>query len=79
MGRGGGGGALLQVDKELVDMLKDQGFGIAVETVGTRALPCARDWGCCSPKAGTPLVLAPGDPGAQALGRPMTFTVAGKT
>ncbi len=52
-----GGEPLLQVDKDLVDMLKGQGFTVAVETNGTRALPCPLDWVCCSPKAGAPLVL----------------------
>jgi 7-carboxy-7-deazaguanine synthase (Cx14CxxC type) len=52
-----GGEPLLQVDKELVDMLKGEGFMVAVETNGTRSLPCPLDWVCCSPKAGAPLVL----------------------
>ncbi len=56
-----GGEPLLQVDTALVDALRAQGFTIAVETNGTRALPCRLDWVCVSPKADAPLVLQEAD------------------
>jgi 7-carboxy-7-deazaguanine synthase (Cx14CxxC type) len=56
-----GGEPLLQVDKELVNALHDQGFEIAVETNGTKLPPAGIDWICVSPKAGAELILRQGD------------------
>lgn len=56
-----GGEPLLQVDAELVDALRAQGFEIAVETNGTKVPPPGLDWICVSPKAGAPLVLTSGN------------------
>jgi 7-carboxy-7-deazaguanine synthase len=56
-----GGEPLLQVDARLVDALRDRGFVVAIETNGTLALPCRIDWVCCSPKAGSRLVLREAD------------------
>lgn len=49
-----GGEPLLQLDRELVDALHQQGFKVAVETNGSVALDGDRmgiDWVCCSPKS----------------------------
>lgn len=45
-----GGEPLLQVDDELVAMLKGAGWFIALETNGTRPAPAGIDWIACSPK-----------------------------
>lgn len=51
-----GGEPLLQLDEELVWILKDFGFYVAVETNGTIApIPDGVDWVCVSPKAGAVL------------------------
>lgn len=50
-----GGEPLLQLDEELVWILKDFGFYVAVETNGTQKVPDGIDWVCVSPKAGTKL------------------------
>jgi 7-carboxy-7-deazaguanine synthase (Cx14CxxC type) len=55
-----GGEPALQLDSRLVDALHDEDFEIAVETNGTRPLPCGLDWICVSPKAGTDLVVCAG-------------------
>ncbi len=52
-----GGEPLLQVDQGLVEALHEQGFEVAVETNGTRALVPGLDWVCVSPKAGAPCVV----------------------
>ena len=46
-----GGEPALQVDAELIATLKAEGFYIAIETNGTKALPDGIDWVCCSPKS----------------------------
>lgn len=56
-----GGEPALQLDADLLAALKRQGFEVAVETNGTRALPSGLDWITVSPKAGAPLVVREGD------------------
>jgi 7-carboxy-7-deazaguanine synthase (Cx14CxxC type) len=56
-----GGEPMLQIDAALVDALHAEGFEIAVETNGTRAVPRTIDWICVSPKAGAELVQRSGD------------------
>ncbi len=46
-----GGEPTLQVDKELVSMLKDEGFYVAMETNGTGHVPENVDWVTLSPKS----------------------------
>ncbi|MDB5685749.1 MAG: queE [Rhizorhabdus sp.] len=55
-----GGEPLLQVDPDLIDALKAEGFEIAVETNGTIAAPAGIDWICVSPKAGSEIVQRTG-------------------
>ena len=45
-----GGEPLLQLDGELIDLLHQAGFEIAVETNGTIQAPQGIDWLCVSPK-----------------------------
>ena len=56
-----GGEPMLQLDRELIDVLHERGFRIAVESNGT--LPAAEgiDWLCVSPKAGTDVVQRSGN------------------
>ena len=56
-----GGEPLLQVDRELIDVLHVHEFEIAVETNGTVAAPAGLDWICVSPKAEAPLLQTSGD------------------
>lgn len=56
-----GGEPTLQLDEALIEALHEEGFEIAIETNGTRALPRGIDWVCVSPKAGAPLVVTAGD------------------
>lgn len=56
-----GGEPLLQLDPELIRVLHDVGFRIAVETNGTLAAPADLDWICVSPKADAPLRQRSGD------------------
>lgn len=56
-----GGEPLLQLDAELVDLLHELAFEVAIETNGTRLPPQGVDWICVSPKAGSELVLRSGD------------------
>lgn len=56
-----GGEPLLQLDAELIDALHAEGFEIAIETNGTRAVPDGVDWVCVSPKAGAELVVDAAD------------------
>lgn len=55
-----GGEPLLQLDADLVDSLRREGFEVAVETNGTLRPPPGIDWICVSPKAGASLVLRQG-------------------
>jgi len=45
-----GGEPALQIDRELVEALKDAGFYVAIETNGTLPIPDNIDWVCVSPK-----------------------------
>jgi len=45
-----GGEPGLQVDQELVNALGHEGYRIAIETNGTKALPKGIEWISCSPK-----------------------------
>ncbi|WP_420433802.1 7-carboxy-7-deazaguanine synthase [Hyphobacterium sp.] len=56
-----GGEPLLQLDAELIDAFKKQGFEIAVESNGTIAAPDGIDWLTVSPKAAAELVQTTGD------------------
>lgn len=51
-----GGEPLLQVDAELLAVLRGRGVETAVETNGTQAAPDGIDWICVSPKAGSEVV-----------------------
>jgi len=55
-----GGEPMLQVDAALIAALHAQGFYIALETNGTRAVPDSIDWIAVSPKAGCELVQTSG-------------------
>ena len=55
-----GGEPLLQVDKPLIDALKNEDIYIAVETNGTLEAPDGIDWICMSPKANTEIKLKKG-------------------
>jgi 7-carboxy-7-deazaguanine synthase (Cx14CxxC type) len=55
-----GGEPLLQLDTQLIAVLHDEGFEIAVETNGTIIPPPDIDWICVSPKAGVELLLGSG-------------------
>lgn len=55
-----GGEPLLQVDKPLIDALKNEHVYIAVETNGTLEAPDGIDWICMSPKANTEIKLKKG-------------------
>lgn len=56
-----GGEPTLQLDDELVGILHNQGWKVAIETNGTRPLPVGVDWVCCSPKTGHQPVLTSAD------------------
>ena len=56
-----GGEPMLQMDADLIDALHQEGFEIAIETNGTRAVPPGLDWICVSPKAGAECVIQSGD------------------
>lgn len=56
-----GGEPTLQLDVALIDALHREGFEVAIETNGTRAVPEGVDWICVSPKAGADLVQRRGD------------------
>jgi len=55
-----GGEPALQLDKELISVLKECKSEIAIETNGTLELPEGIDWICMSPKANTDIVLEHG-------------------
>lgn len=46
-----GGEPTLQIDTDLIVLLRDSGYYIAIETNGTKELPGAVDWICVSPKS----------------------------
>lgn len=56
-----GGEPLLQLDSELIQALKHQGFEIAIESNGTIKVPNGIDWICISPKIGSNLIQTHGD------------------
>jgi 7-carboxy-7-deazaguanine synthase (Cx14CxxC type) len=56
-----GGEPALQIDKELINGLKKEGFEIAIETNGTIDLPKGIDWICVSPKGKSDLVIRKGN------------------
>jgi 7-carboxy-7-deazaguanine synthase len=56
-----GGEPALQVDVELVQLLRCCGYNLAIETNGTKALPFGLDWICVSPKPGAPVVITEAD------------------
>ena len=55
-----GGEPLLQLDAELIEALKKEGFSVGIETNGTLPAPPGIDWICVSPKANAPFVLHSG-------------------
>jgi 7-carboxy-7-deazaguanine synthase (Cx14CxxC type) len=55
-----GGEPLLQMTDELVRLLHERGFEVAIETNGTKLPPAGIDWICVSPKANADLVLKTG-------------------
>lgn len=55
-----GGEPLLQLDEQLIDVLHERGWEVAVETNGTRPCPTSVDWICVSPKAKAELVQTSG-------------------
>ena len=52
-----GGEPLLQLDEELITVLHQTGFEVAIETNGTIKVPKGVDWVCVSPKAGSDLIV----------------------
>ncbi|MBI4817172.1 MAG: 7-carboxy-7-deazaguanine synthase [Deltaproteobacteria bacterium] len=56
-----GGEPLLQLDEAAVSALHAEGFEVAIETNGTRAVPKGVDWVCVSPKGQSRLVVTEGD------------------
>jgi 7-carboxy-7-deazaguanine synthase len=56
-----GGEPLLQLDEALICALHTRGFGVAVETNGTKPAPPGLDWVCVSPKSDAELVLRSGN------------------
>lgn len=52
-----GGEPLLQLDEELIEVLHQKNFEIAIETNGTIKIPKGVDWVCVSPKEGSELVV----------------------
>lgn len=56
-----GGEPLLQLDRALIEALREAEFEIAIETNGTIAAPDGIDWICVSPKAAAPLAQTCGD------------------
>ncbi|HFB2048080.1 MAG: 7-carboxy-7-deazaguanine synthase [Hyphomicrobiaceae bacterium] len=55
-----GGEPLMQINKILLQCVRDKGFEIAIETNGTYKVPDDVDWICVSPKAGSKLVQTNG-------------------
>jgi 7-carboxy-7-deazaguanine synthase len=56
-----GGEPMLQLDRALVEALRERGFRVAVESNGTLPAVEGIDWLCISPKAGTEVVQRSGD------------------
>ena len=56
-----GGEPMLQVNKKLVESLKNRGYFVSLETNGTIRFNIDFDWVCVSPKAGNTLIQVYGD------------------
>lgn len=56
-----GGEPMLQLDENLISLLHEEGFEIAIETNGTIAVPKSVDWICVSPKADAKLIQTSGN------------------
>lgn len=56
-----GGEPALQLDEQLIETIKAEGFEIAIETNGTKPLPKGIDWICVSPKTKDRLLIDQGD------------------
>ena len=56
-----GGEPLLQIDENLIQVIKNAGFEIGLETNGTIVPPDGIDWICVSPKANANLILKNGN------------------
>jgi 7-carboxy-7-deazaguanine synthase len=56
-----GGEPMLQLDQGLIDVMKQLGFTIAIETNGTQVVPDTIDWITVSPKPNTDLVQRVGN------------------
>jgi len=56
-----GGEPGLQMDDELINVLKSNGIILAIETNGTIKLPEGIDWVCVSPKADTEILQTSGN------------------
>jgi len=55
-----GGEPALQLDRDLIKILRSQGFKVAIETNGTLNLPSGIDWVCVSPKSMAALLVESG-------------------
>jgi 7-carboxy-7-deazaguanine synthase len=56
-----GGEPALQLDEELIQVLRDRQCYVAIETNGTMVLPEGIDWICVSPKANTEILVQSGN------------------
>jgi 7-carboxy-7-deazaguanine synthase len=56
-----GGEPALQTDRDLISVLHERGFEIAIETNGTLPIPNDIDWITVSPKANTEIVIQSGN------------------
>lgn len=56
-----GGEPALQLDEELINAFKVNGFYISIETNGTIQLPSGLDWICVSPKSDSKIVITRGN------------------
>lgn len=53
-----GGEPLMQLDSELIQLFKQHGYKLHIETNGTLPVPIGIDWVTCSPKDEEPLIQA---------------------
>ena len=56
-----GGEPMLQLNKELISICKENNFETAIETNGTIKIDFDIDWICVSPKAGSDLLVSHGN------------------